>query len=487
MKNSENPYKILIVEDESIIAKDIASRLTKLGYSICGSAQSCDTALESIEKTIPDIILMDIVIKGSNDGIESAKMINEKYSIPIVYLTAHSDNYTIERTKFTNPYGFISKPVDDRDLQINIENALYRWDAEKKLKEFQEKYYRLAENSKDIIFRYSFINEKFDFINNACLSIIGYSPHDFYENKLLFNMYFKPGNDDSSSGSPLNIDNEYSIIDKDNHTKWVRLSAIILKDTRNIPYSMEGIIYDITDKIIYEQKLRNTNDKLHALAGHLENIRENERLEISRELHDQFGQDLTGLKLTSSLLLKRVKNRDMDIDRDYFENELNIILNKIDEIFVNIRKITTDLRPDLLDRLGLIDAVNWQIDNFESNTGVKCTLIISGNDIGVDKKTSLSLYRIIQELLTNLSRHAKASNAEVLIRFDANSIELIVRDNGIGFDKQKLDDSKSLGIIGIQERIYQLGGNIDFLSKPGNGTECKVVIPIEKFFFNKGS
>jgi len=116
MENTGNPYKIMIVEDEAIIAKDISSRLTKLGYLVTGTAQSCDGALELIENEIPDIILMDIVIKGAYDGIDSAKMINEKYSIPIVYLTAHSDQYTIERTKFTNPYGFISKPVDDREL-----------------------------------------------------------------------------------------------------------------------------------------------------------------------------------------------------------------------------------------------------------------------------------------------------------------------------------------------------------------------------------
>ncbi|HJY64581.1 MAG TPA: response regulator [Ignavibacteria bacterium] len=478
MENTGNPYKIMIVEDEAIIAKDISSRLTKLGYLVTGTAQSCDGALELIENEIPDIILMDIVIKGAYDGIDSAKMINEKYSIPIVYLTAHSDQYTIERTKFTNPYGFISKPVDDRELEINIENALYRCDAEKKLKDFQEKYYRLAENSKDIIFRYSYSEKRFEFINNACTAITGFSPHEFYDNRLLFSIFIIPAEVDFSIEGPVNVDNEYSIIDKNNNIKWIKLSAIILKDTRNVTYAIEGIAYDITDKIKYEQKLKNTNDKLHALAEHLESIREKERLGISRELHDQFGQDMTGLKLTASLLLKKINNHNSEIDRNYFENELNIVIKKIDEIFSNIRRITADLRPDLLDRLGLIEAVNWQVENFESKTGIKCTLNISGSDSGIDEKTSLSLYRIMQELLTNLFRHSKASNAMVTFKFTGNSVELIVSDNGIGFDTHKLDDSKSLGIIGLQERIYSLGGEIEYNSLPGTGTECRVVIPV---------
>ncbi|HEY3251925.1 MAG TPA: response regulator [Ignavibacteria bacterium] len=477
--NKENTaFSILIVEDEAIIAKDIASRLTKLGYTVTGIASNCQQALKLIEQKLPDMVLMDIIIKGEYDGIESAHIINDKYSIPVVYLTAHSDVDTVERTKFTNPYGFISKPVDDRDLNVNIRNAMYRYDAERKLKDFKEKYYRLAENSKDIIFKFSYIDNTFDFINNACIDITGHTPDEFYTNPMLYNVFFKPNEMNSAKKNSHHIASEYPILDKHNNKKWVKLSAIVLADSAKVPYAIEGILYNITDKILYEEKLRNTNEKLHALAAHLESIREDERWEISRELHDQFGQDLTGLKLTLSLLLKKLANREAEIDRSLFDTELKLVISKIDEVFSNMRRITTDLRPDVLERLGLIEAVNWQVDNFSNKSSIKCDIRITGDDSKIPPKTGLAIYRIIQELLTNISRHSKADRAELLLNFMNGSIRLEVNDNGKGIEMEKLDDPKSFGIIGIQERVYQLGGTVSFSQLQPGGSECVVNVPL---------
>ena len=479
MESAGNPYKILIVEDEAIIAKDIATRLTKLGYHIIGTASSSEQALGIIKQQEPDIILMDIIIKGGHDGIECAYMINEKYSIPVVFLTAHSDHDTMEKTKFTNPYGFISKPVDDRDLDVNIRNALYRYDAERKLKDFKEKYYRLAENSRDIIFRYSLIESKFEYINIACHEITGYSQREFYSTPTLYNLFFQNKDLNIKNGNSSHIDNEYSIFDKNNNKKWVKLSAFLFKDSQGESYAIEGILYDITDKVINEQMMQKANEKLHALADHLNSIRENERLEISRELHDQLGQDMSGLKLTLASLLKKISNKEADIDREFFEREMKLVIGKIDEVFTYMRRITADLRPDVLERFGLIEAVNWHIESFDHKTGIRCSVDITGDDSAIDNKTGLSIYRLMQELLTNIARHSKASNAAITLVLNEDMISLSVIDDGEGIDLIKIEDAKSLGIIGMQERVFQLGGNITFLRMEPNGTECRISIPLK--------
>lgn len=483
MQSDDNPYKILIVEDEVIIAKDIESRLTKMGYKVTGSASSGEKALKLIEEYPPDLILMDIIIKGEHDGIEFAYIINEKFSIPVVFLTAHSDNDTVEKTKFTNPYGFISKPVDDRELGINIQNALFRYDAERKLKDYKEKYYRLAENSHDLIFRYSLLYNKFEFINSACFEITGFTEHEFYSTPSLYNLFFRNEHTVPEKDDPNHINCEYSVFDKENNKKWVKLSAILFSDSHGEPYAIEGILYDVTEKVENEIMLKNANEKLHALADHLNAVRENERLEISRELHDQLGQDMTGLKLTLSILLKKLSVKDAEVDRELFERELKVTISKIDEVFTYMRRITTDLRPDILDRFGLIEAVNWHIETFSIKYDIDCEVNISGNDSLVDKKMGLSIYRLVQELLTNIARHADAKKAIISLSFKKDTILISVADDGVGIDFFKLDDSKSLGIIGMQERVFQLRGKITFLHNEPHGTECRVEIPVNHNHF----
>jgi PAS domain S-box-containing protein len=478
MITEDFPYKILIVEDEAIIARDIAARLTKLGYIVTGTASSSEQTLKLIEENKPDLILMDIVIKGQHDGIECSYIVNEKYSIPVVFLTAHSDHDTIERTKFTNPYGFISKPVDERDLNINIRNAMYRYDAERKLKDFKEKYYRLAENSRDLIFRYSLLYNKFEYINSACFDITGYSQKEFYDTPTLYNLYFRNEDPLPRSDDLNHIDSEYSVFDKDNNKKWVKQSAILFRDSHGEPYAVEGILYDVTEKVLNEQKMKLANEKLHALADHLNSIRENERLEISRELHDQLGQDMTGLKLTLASLVKKLSNRDSEIDRNLFENEMRMAIGKIDEVFSYMRRLTTDMRPNVLERFGLIEAVNWHIETFSMKTGINCEVNISGNDLLVDRKAGLSIYRLVQELLTNVARHAGALNAVISLKFNDQGISVTVADDGVGIDLLKIEDSKSLGIIGMQERVFQLNGTITFLRLEPKGTECRINIPL---------
>ena len=137
---------ILVVEDENIIAKDIAYTLKRLGHKVTATVSKGEDAVKSAAENRPDLVLMDITLIGEMNGIEAAGIINELIK-SVVYITAHQDESTIERSKSTNPYGYITKPLDDRDLNSAINTAIYRHDAEKKLKKAEEKYFRLTENA----------------------------------------------------------------------------------------------------------------------------------------------------------------------------------------------------------------------------------------------------------------------------------------------------------------------------------------------------
>lgn len=184
--------KVLVVEDEKIIAKDIESTLKRIGHESAGSVAKGEEAITAAENLNPDLILMDITLKGEMDGIEAARIINKKFNIPVVYITAHQDEDTIEKTKDTNPYGYITKPLDDRDLSTAINSAVYRRDVESKLKDAEDKYFRLSENAPDLIFRQELGSGKYTYVNNSSIKLTGYSPEDFYKNNSLLDSIVDP-------------------------------------------------------------------------------------------------------------------------------------------------------------------------------------------------------------------------------------------------------------------------------------------------------
>ena len=165
--------RVLVVEDEKIIAKDIESTLKRIGHESAGSVARGEDAIMAAEREKPDMVLMDITLKGEMDGIEAAKIINDRFNIPIVYITAHQDEDTIEKTKGTNPYGYITKPLDDRDLSTAINSAMYRRDVELKLKDAEEKYFRLSENAPDMIFSQNLNSRVYNYVDISALKLTG--------------------------------------------------------------------------------------------------------------------------------------------------------------------------------------------------------------------------------------------------------------------------------------------------------------------------
>ena len=225
-----------------------------------------------------------------------------------------------------------------------------------------------------------------------------------------------------------------------------------------------------------EEKLRNSRERLRNFSGRLQSLLEEERTRISREIHDELGQSLTALKLDLSLIRRKILSEGLAEE----SGKVHEIELTVSRIIRTVRKIATDLRPGILDELGVVAAIRWMTKNFQKRTGISCKVVVRGVDSISDSKCSTAVFRIVQEALTNVMRHAAASQVEVSLERKGDTLTVAVSDNGIGIKEGRIIDSGSLGLIGIRERVLMLGGEAQITGKPGEGTLVRVILPMKE-------
>jgi PAS domain S-box-containing protein len=219
---------------------------------------------------------------------------------------------------------------------------------------------------------------------------------------------------------------------------------------------------------------RAAREQLRDLASYLQTAREEERTHIAREIHDEFGQVLTALKMDLSWLSKRLPAK-TDLPQ-----KIEAMSDLVDSAIQTVRHVATELRPGLLDDLGLVAALEWQAQDFTDRTGIECELHLGEEELILDRDLSTDLFRIFQETLTNVARHAQATKVQVELASTPDELVLMVRDNGQGITENQISDPKSLGLMGMRERVRFRGGNIVFRGVPGQGTTVTVRFPQAK-------
>ena len=232
------------------------------------------------------------------------------------------------------------------------------------------------------------------------------------------------------------------------------------------------VLEDITERKRVEAELQRSLGQLRQLAERLETVREEERTRAARAMHDGLGQALTAIKIDLTALL-----RDLPPDQGPPALRRQSIMMLLDEAIQSIRRIATELRPAILDDLGLAAAVEWAAEEFQARTGTKCQISLPDADIAMDTERATALFRILQESLTNVARHANASQVSVRLAKDEGHLLLEVLDNGRGIDERQLSIVHSLGILGMRERALLLGGSLTISGAPGQGTAVRVRIP----------
>jgi signal transduction histidine kinase len=226
-----------------------------------------------------------------------------------------------------------------------------------------------------------------------------------------------------------------------------------------------------------EDRLKASREQLRNLSTHLQSVREEERRGVAREIHDELGQALTTLKLDLSLLRDEVGS-----DATEANQRIGAMVQICDTTIKSVKRIITELRPRLLDDLGLTAAIEWQSEEFQRRTGIICKTSIIPNEILLEPERSTAIFRIFQETLTNIARHAGATKVDVLLRKVGENVTLEVRDNGCGISEEQIRDSRSFGLIGMRERAKYFGGALVMKGIPGSGTVVTVTLeaPTEK-------
>jgi PAS domain S-box-containing protein len=246
------------------------------------------------------------------------------------------------------------------------------------------------------------------------------------------------------------------------------------------PPLFTGYVRDITDRKRAEKQLRDSREQLRALAAYLQSVREEERTRIAREVHDELGQALTGLKIDLAWLERRVVETSTSDDLHQFEEKLRELPDRVDTIVATVRKIATELRPPVLDDLGLEAAIEWQIQEFEKRTGIKCRFSCSLKRVELDPDRATAVFRIFQETLTNIARHADATQVNIHVKEESQKLILEVHDNGRGMTDRDLSGARSLGLLGMRERATMLDGEVNIIARQGKGTTVGVRIPIQR-------
>jgi signal transduction histidine kinase len=221
-------------------------------------------------------------------------------------------------------------------------------------------------------------------------------------------------------------------------------------------------------------ELEKANIELRRLSAHLQSVREQERTNIARDIHDELGQVLTALKIEVSMFANKLH------PDDKFPDKTESIIKKIDDTIQSVKRICAELRPTILDHFGLSAAIEWHIEEFENRTGIKCNVSLEPREIILDQDLTTSVFRIFQEALTNVVRHADASEVRVTLRLKDGKIMLEIKDNGKGITKKHFLDSQSFGIMGIRERVNFFGGNVKITGIKDKGTTIMVSIPLKK-------
>jgi PAS domain S-box-containing protein len=253
---------------------------------------------------------------------------------------------------------------------------------------------------------------------------------------------------------------------KDGSYRWMLSRGDTIRDKNARAVRMVGSIIDITERKQHEEALRN-------LSSHLEIAREDERTRIARDVHDQLGSILAALKMDLSWLAKQLPE-----DLLTCHKKTAAMNRHLEDAIQSVRKIITDLRPSILDHLGLLAAIDWKIDEFMQQTGMQCVLNEPEDEIVIDKNRDIAVFRIMQEALANIALHSGASKVTIDVETGANKLTIKIADNGCGMTKSQMRTPGKYGILGMRERARYFGGNVTIVSSPGKGSTLTLDMPL---------
>jgi PAS domain S-box-containing protein len=335
----------------------------------------------------------------------------------------------------------------------------------------------LVENSREMVYRVRLLPKRsFEYFGGATHAITGHSPTEFYgdpdlatksvhpEDVALVRQIFRGSLDSQeSTREPITL----RWVHADGKIVWAEHRHVPIHDASGHLIGLEGIARDVTDRIEAQQRLGQSQQQLRQLAARVQTTREEERASIARELHDELGQNLTAIRLElvrAAAVFRAERLQPRAVDR------LQSLIGLIEIGISTVKRIATDLRPPTLDYLGLAEAIRWEAIAFRARTGLRCRVRASTDGKRLSPSQQIVVFRIFQEALTNVVRHARASAVNASLAERNGLLELQVRDNGRGISMAQIEDPQSVGLLGMRERAALIGGTFEIAGRRGRGT-----------------
>ena len=422
--------------------------------------------------------------------------------IPVRYREMHSDgmkrylqtgtakilNRTIEITALNRKGEEFSIDLSIVSIQQSnkpffcafIRDISERKKAENELRKLKESYLALINNVDGIVWEADAKTFEFTFVSENAERLLGYPKEKWLEKPRFWADHIYKEDRGwaidycmKCTKEKISHDFEYWMIAADGRLVWLR-DIVSVQVENDEPVKLSGIMVDITNQKISEEENREKKEQLRLLAAYLQKIREDERTSIAREIHDELGQQLTVMKMDVSWLEDNLKNQNEKV-----LNKITDFKIMIDQTVSTVRRIAYELRPSMLDDMGLVAAIEWQLIEFEKRSGVRTKYTGIKSTLTLSDTVKTCLFRIVQESLTNVGRYAKAKNVSVSLMETDQQVVLKILDDGIGFELEKLAFKKTLGIVGMKERCLMLGGEFKIDSTQGGGTKIKIIIPAQ--------
>jgi two-component system sensor histidine kinase UhpB len=271
---------------------------------------------------------------------------------------------------------------------------------------------------------------------------------------------------------------DFRVIDAKRSIRWLNVvGQVIERNSKGEGQLVRGCLLDISGRKEAEEEVRRSREQLRVLANHLQTLIDEERARIAREIHDDIGQILTATKMDLSLFSRTVSSLKDRKAQLTLQNEIRALVALLDRGTQSIRKIIRDLRPEVLETIGLFAGIKWQVDEFKKRTKLSVSLSLPKKEPMFEKQASLALFRSIQETLTNVAKHARAKNVRIVMNARSKALRLTVSDDGRGISEADLTRPESFGLLAMRERILALGGTLAIHGEPNKGTVIDIELP----------
>lgn len=480
--------RLLMVEDSADDAKLTLDVLREGGFDIdCLRVETAAAMQDALAGGNWDVILSDYNLPSFSAAEALAVSKDCGLDLPFIIVSGCIGEEAAVALMKAGAHDFVMKgraarlvPTVQRGL-LEAETRRQFQLAQAELEKSEARFRAIASNLPGMVFQFLRRADGailFPYVSDGSRALLGLDPPALQDKPALFMDLIAPEDrasyDQSMAGSATNFTtwNWEGRIKKgtEKDIKWISLRASPRRTSRR-EVVWDGIMTDITQNKLAEIEVKRSREQLAELSSYLQKVKEEERARIAREIHDDLGGTLTAIKIDLLWLHNRLQAERLDLQEKV--DSMDLLVDRAIEVTA---RIASDLRPGILD-FGIVAAIEWQAREFQSRTGIRCETASASEEISLDPDLSVNLFRIFQETLTNVTKHANASMVRVTIGESDGWLDLEVHDNGRGITRDDMSKPKSFGIRGMLERTRHLGGNIEISGAPGKGTTLSVRLP----------